>query len=402
MKFRLAILLFIGCCFFHSPLTAQKSSKSKAAKKLYEKGNEVKIENTKKVNSRKVDFSPTFYQNGIVFASSRGEEGAKGKEGDRFFELYYARLDRGNQPLKPEPFSLKLNTKLHEGPVTFSRDGETMYFTRSNSKKGFPIADETGITRLKIYQAKKGYLDWQDIRELPFNNDQYSCMHPTLSADGKKLYFSSDMDGGFGGYDLYVSKWDGRKWGVPKNLGREVNTSRNEVFPFVHSSGNLFFASNGYEGVGGLDIYIINLEEGKNAVVTNLGEPFNSPKDDLGLILSPEGNYGFFTSNRKGGRGKDDIYRFEVEEGVWGRTRPGSIAATIQVYDANNQAVIKDAEIRIFERTTDGLVSRTNEDLYESVLLPAEVGGATLSFESVRRESDALGQPDMTTDKRGR
>ncbi|MEM9921567.1 MAG: OmpA family protein [Bacteroidota bacterium] len=402
MNVRLAALLIGACCLFHPSLNAQKSSKTKAMKKLYEKGNEVDIKNALKINTRKVEFSPSFYQDGIVFAAS-GKSAKGGKADDvRFFELFFSRFDRENVPLKPEAFSLKLNSRLHEGPVTFSRDGETVYFTRSNSKKGFPVSDEEGVTRLKIYEAKKGYLDWENVRELPFNNDEYSCMHPTLSADGQELYFASDMDGGYGGYDLYVSKWDGKKWGIPKNLGGNINTPRNEVFPFIHSSKNLFFASNGYEGAGGLDIYMIDLKDRKQDLVTNLGEPFNSPKDDLGLILSPDGLFGFFTSNRKGGRGQDDIYRFEVAKGILGRTAPSSIEASIQVYDAANQAVIKGAEIRIFERTADGLVSQKNNQLYEAVLLPEGGDSEALFFQSIRKDKELLGSADLKTNRRGK
>lgn len=389
----LVLLTFVG-------LTAQQKSKSKAANKLYEKGGEVEILNITSVNTPNLEFSPAYYLNGIVYASSRLTQGERDQNIDEtFFELFYAELDGNGIPVRPREFSIEVNSPLHEGPVTFNRQGNLMYFTRNNLKKGVRKADEDGVTRLKIYEARKGAVDWKNVVECPFNSDDYSTAHPSLSADGSELYFASDMEGGQGGMDLYKVIKEGDGWSAPINLGPSINTEKNEVFPFIHSSGHLFFSSNGHPGAGGLDLYMVKLKKGKKQRVVNLGMPFNSPADDLGLILNPEGTNGFFSSSREGGTGKDDIYRFESENGIWGSTRPGTFAATITVQDASTRQRLEGAEIRIFERTSDGFMSGGN-DLYEAVLIPAEESG-NLSFELVRKDAASLGEADLKSDQDG-
>lgn len=401
MRFSPVLILFLASFFGLSEIQAQQSSKSKAANKLYEKGNEIKILNAELVNSSDLEFSPSFYQNGIVFASSRNKDAAKDEAIDEaFFELFYSDLNDEGTPTGADLFSLKLNTRFHEGPVSFNRKGTEMYFTSNNNKNGVRKADKSGVTRMKIYRAEKGAQDWKNIKELSFNSSEYSCMHPSLSADGQQLYFSSDMPGGFGGFDLYVVnlKPNGT-WGAPQNLGDKVNTQGSDAFPFIHSSGNLFFTSSGYEGAGGLDLFMMNTKT--KGPVTNLGEPFNSEGDDLGLIVSPDGKSGYFSSSRTGGVGKDDIYMFTATQGIWGRTRPSSFLANIDVYDEDQKTKVEGASIRVFERTNDGLIGGTNRDLYETVLLPVDEQKNELTFRLVRREEGGLGDPDAISDKKG-
>ncbi|MEM9819698.1 MAG: OmpA family protein [Bacteroidota bacterium] len=395
------ILLFSFCCLLAVAMQAQQTSKTKAAKKLYEKGGSVKVINANAINTTQLEFSPTFYQNGIVFATSRRTQGLRDDNIDEtFFELFYAESDGNGLPLKPKEFSVQMNSQLHEGPVTFSRDGATVYFTRNNLRKGVSKAGANGKVHLKIYEAQKGERDWEDIKELSFNSDDFSSCHPTLSADGKKLYFSSDREGGLGGMDLWVVERMADGWSEPINLGAEINTEKNEVFPFIHSSGNLFFASNGYAGAGGLDLYMIDLSGKKWGKATNLGEPFNSTGDDLGLILDPTGTTGYFASDREGGRGKDDIYLFEAPDGIWGRTTPLSFNTTISVFDESTSDAISGADIRIFERTSDGFVGNGN-DLYEAILMPVEDGSSELVFKLVRKDASQLGAPDKVSDAQG-
>ena len=141
-------------------------------------------------------------------------------------------------------------------------------------------------------------------------------MHPSLNYDGSRLFFTSNMPGGYGKMDIYFVDWDGTKWSDPINLGPEVNTSGNEVFPYIHDNGALFFSSTGLRGLGGLDVYMIDLSGSEWGKVINLGQPFNSKYDDFGLILDKESTRGFFSSNRNGGSGKDDIYAFEAPNGL--------------------------------------------------------------------------------------
>ena len=374
---------------------AQESSKSKAANKLYEKGSEVKVQNTSKINTPSLEFSPAYYQNGIVFVTSHKKQGKK----ERYYELFYADLDAGGLPLEPRQFSVNLNTEKHEGPVTFDREGKMVYFTSNGIGSAFNKYSKK-VAHLKIFEAKKGANDWEKVKELPFSSDEYSCAHPTLSADGQKLYFASNMPGGYGGMDLYFVEKKPDGWSNPINLGKDINTDKNEVFPFIHSSGNLFFASDGYLGAGGLDLYMIDISGRKWGEVTNLGQPFNSTADDLGLILNPDGNRGYFASSRAGGAGRDDIYMFEVKDGIWGRTTPSLFGATLKVVEKGSKKAIKGAEIRIFEKTADGFVT-SDDNLFEGVLLPAEDGSDGFTFELIRKDAGALSKPDLKSDKNG-
>ena len=401
MKFLKTLFSFAFLICLTTSTFAQQSSKTKAANKLYEKGGEVKIQNTTKINTPNLEFSPAYYQNGIVFVTSSKKQGKKDKNiKEAYFELFYADLDGNGLPMEPREFSVHLNTTQHEGPVTFDREGKVLYFTSNNVENGTSKNVADGPTRLKIYEAKKGPKDWGYKKELPFNSESYDCAHPTLSADGQKLYFTSNMPGGFGGMDLYFVERTADGWSNPINLGKDINTVKNELFPFIHSSGNLFFTSNGYQGAGGLDLFMIDLNGKKWGKVTNLGQPFNSPKDDLGLILNPEGTRGYFASSRKGGTGKDDIYMFEAKEGIWGRTTPLVLAAKLEVFDSKTTNGIQGAEIRVFEKTADGFVN-SEDDLFEGVLLPAEDGSDDLTFKLIRKNAGSLNEPDVHSNNKG-
>ena len=402
MKGLKALFLFTLLMSFNLILSAQQSSKTKAASKLYEKGGEVEVINATKINTNSTEFSPALYQNGIVFASSRFKNGERDKKiNETFYELFYAEVDEEGLPLEPKEFSLRINSHLHEGPVTFNREGNLMYFTRNYIRKGVRKANSKGQTVMKIYEAHKGKKDWKHVRALSFCDDEYSYVHPTLSADGKKLFFSSNIPGGFGGMDLYVSERINGKWSDPINLGEEINTAKNELFPFIHSSGNLIFASNGREGFGELDLYMIDISSRKWGKATNLGEPFNSPSDDLGLILNPEGNKGYFTSSREGGKGKDDIYMFNAPEGIWGRTRPKQVQALITIEDIQNHQKLDGVEVRIFEKSKESYYNTQGKKLYESVLMPSEVEDKTLVFKKLQNEISQLGPPDLLTNQKG-
>ncbi|MFN4255872.1 MAG: carboxypeptidase regulatory-like domain-containing protein [Saprospiraceae bacterium] len=398
--------LLFSCLLIAASAAGQQSSKSKSKSKLYEKDGEnktVRVLNCSSLNSRSTDYSPTYYQNGIVYVSSRQKSGPQDKRtGETFFELYFAPFDPNGQPSSPEKFSLEINSALHEGPVTFSRDWQTMYFTRNNTRRGVPKADGKGIVRLKIYEAKRGPQDWEGVHELPFNSDDYSCMHPTLSADGSELYFASDMPGGYGGFDLYVSRRaaDGT-WAKPENLGPTINTPKSEVFPFIHASGTLFFSSNGHYSLGGLDMFFADkTDDGTDYEVVNMGEPFNSAKDDLGIILNDDATGGFFSSDREPGWGKDDIFSFTVEQGIKGVPPPKDQQVRIVVNDAKTGQPIQGAEIRILHPSGDGFVSG-KQNLYEIDLQPVQHLDNTLNMQLIRRDAGKIGEPDLFANAAG-
>ncbi len=387
-------LLFLLVSAFS--LHAQKSSsKSKASNKVYEKGGEIELINAQNINTPRLEFSPAYYQSGIVFAATAAnpkEKDSKTNEG--YFQLYYAEFGADGLPMQPRPFSLRINSRTHEGPVTFSRDGKTMYFTRSRTAKNKGKTNSRGQNVLQIYEATRGQSDWQNVRELSFIDHEYSFFHPTLSADGKRLFFVSNQPGGVGGNDLYVVEKTDQGWGTPKNLGPEINSPQNEGFPFIHSSGNLFFASEGHDGVGGYDLFMVDLIARQHKV-TSLGEPFNSTGDDLGLILSPDGKEGYFASDRAGGKGKDDIYFFKTENGIWGRTQVKNVNTLLSVRDEVNNNVLEGAEVRIF------LPKEEKIKLYEDIILPDNNKNDGVTFRQVRRALEQLKSADDLTNARG-
>ena len=357
---------------------------------------DVQVFNTSNINTEFLEFSPTYYQNGIVFTTARYVNGPKDdKIGETFFELFFAEVDGNGMPIEAEDFSILMNTRVHEGPVTFSRGDDVIYFTRNNLKNNATKSDSEGLIRMQVYEAKKGYFDWEKPTLLPFNSKEYDVMHPTLSPDGTKLYFTSNMPGSKGGTDIWMVSKSDDLWGTPVNCGPEINTAKNEAFPFIHESGTLFFASNGLPGSGGYDIFKASMAGSKaKGAVENLGKPFNTPGDDFGLILNSEGDRGYFTSAREGGSGKDDIYKFDgfIAE-------PSMLSSLVRVYDAKTGDRIEGAEIRVFERTSDGLVS--GGELYDAVLMPSQPGSSELVLKLIRKNADQLGTPDLVTNGEG-
>lgn len=206
-----------------------------------------------------------------------------------------------------------INTRLHEGPFTISPDGNTLYFTRNNFKNGKRKTDDKKISNLKIYSASLENGEWKNITELPFNSDEFSNEHPTLNANGSKLYFSSDRPGGFGSFDIYeVTVQQDNTFSIPINLGAVINTDKKEQFPFMASDNSLYFSSNGHPGFGLLDVFISENNNGVFQPPDNLGLPLNSGYDDVSYTLNTDYKTGYFASNRPSGKGSDDIYSFMV------------------------------------------------------------------------------------------
>ena len=222
------------------------------------------------------------------------------------------------KPGKPISFSKELNTRFHEGPATFSADGSRIIFTRNNFNEGQKGMSEDNNIKLKLYTAQWGNGDWTNVQELGFNSDEYSTAHPALSKDGNLLYFVSDMPKGMGGKDIYVSRWENEQWSKPINMGKELNTRQDEVFPFVDEVGNLYFSTSGRKGgLGGLDLYyaVLSKDGTKVIEVIHLDAPINSKADDFGIVTDGARTTGYFSSNRR--EGDDDIYRFTRESSLY-------------------------------------------------------------------------------------
>lgn len=297
-------------------------------------------------NSELSDFG-AIENNGIVYFASTRDKGVGIKRTyswnqQPFLELYSTKRE-GDNYVESEKIKGDVNTKFHEGQICISKDGKTMFFTRNNYLYGKKQKDQNGTNNLKIYRATLNDKDkWSNIIELPFNSNNYSVGHPSLSADAKTLYFASDMPGGKGKSDLYKVSISGDNFGKPENLGDKINTEGNELFPFVHNDGNLFFSSDGLQGLGQLDIFTTVLDDDGNILeIINLGVPVNSPSDDFAFFLNDSGETGFISSNREGGKGDDDIYGFD-------RIPPFSIKGIVT--DAINKQAVKDAKIIIKDK----------------------------------------------------
>jgi outer membrane protein OmpA-like peptidoglycan-associated protein len=269
------------------------------------------------INSKYSEFSPMFHnEDQVVFASANDTSifnTRRYKWNDQpYLDLYVAKINEESQELRDAiKFSSKVNTKYHEASVTFSPDNETMYFTRNNYGKKLK-RDKKGVNHLKIYRSDKLNGVWSEATEVPFNSDDYSTGHPALSPDGKLLYFVSDMPGSIGQTDIFVVDVHGDgTFSDPRNLGPNINTERKEMFPFINEE-KLYFSSDGHVGLGGLDVFEAAIDEELGFLeVKNVGQPINSNKDDFSYIVNEKNQKGFFASNRRGGKGDDDIYSFK-------------------------------------------------------------------------------------------
>ncbi|NOQ74341.1 MAG: OmpA family protein [Crocinitomix sp.] len=256
-------------------------------------------------------FSPTEYREGLVFSAEK--EVFKGNKqnpwtGNSYLDLYYIEKDQNGNWLSPELLNGDINGRFHEGPATFSTDGSTVYFTRSNYYKKKMLESQEDENNLKIFKATLVEDKWTNLEELPFNSDDYSCGHPTLSRDGNTIYFVSDKPGGYGSTDLYKSTLTDGVWGEPVNLGEELNTPGNEMFPYIHTDGTLYFSSNAHNSMGGLDVFITYNYNDRWMKPENLNYPLNTNKDDFGFILSMDNVTGFVSSTRTN---EDELYKFE-------------------------------------------------------------------------------------------
>lgn len=293
-------------------------------------------------NSKFNDFGAVTLNDNIVFTSS-SDEGVSVKrlyawDGQPLLDLYQVPTE-GASTENTKKLEGDVNTIHHDGPATFSADGSKMYFSRNNYFDNKKTIDDKGVMLVGIYTAELVDGKWTNVKPSNLNNANYIVYHPSLSQDGKKLYFSSDMPGGFGGTDIYVSDVnpDG-SLGTPKNLGNVVNTEGNESFPFIHSEeGTLYFSSDDHVGAGLLDVFAAVKDENDNIVnVINLGEPINSEKDDFAYYLAPDGLTGFISSNRNGGIGGDDIYAF---------TRIPPLTLKGRIFDAINGEPVAGAKV---------------------------------------------------------
>ncbi|OYU94463.1 MAG: hypothetical protein CFE21_15760 [Bacteroidetes bacterium B1(2017)] len=334
-----------------------------------------KIENLGTLNTDQSDYAP-FYANGkLVFTSTRKE--CQGSElfewtGQKYSDLFESTFNGSSYG---KPIALKsLNSNYNEGVVWMDSTASSVYFTQCNGQDGKGV-------NCKIYVSYFQNGTWIAPKPLPFNSDSFSCGHPAFTADGKQLYFSSDMPGGFGKKDIWVRSYDAVKdsWGAPKNLGSNINSDEDELFPFVKEDGSIYFSSKGKTGMGGLDIFETKDSAGTYKVAQNLRYPINSGGDDFGISFIPEskrtngGAFAFYTSNREGGMGDDDIYSIS--------NKPVVVLLKGLVYDKESGNPIAGANIKAITLLNKSLGEpKTNDKGQFTIDLPLnEVLGVSAS-----------------------
>ena len=330
------ILLLITIAFTGLALGQSDSG----AKKAFE------ISNLVSVNSAFLDFGTSFLNDGIVFTSTRNSSLLSCKDPvtkEGYADIFFAKEGKVGNFSTPQTIGGNAKSKFHDGVPTFNVAGDRMIISRSNISG----KNTNGTIVAKLYESKLVDGVWSPLVELPFNSDDFSCMHPAFSPDEKTLYFASNRPGGKGGMDIYASSFSNGQWGTPVNLGTSINSGDNEVFPFVAPDGTLFFSSNGHGSVGGLDIFAA----GKNGMgwdITHLPAPVNTEADDLAFAVKKEGMSGYFSSDREGGAGKDDIYQWKY------KSRGKSLNLCTR---DDNSAVVTNADVVIIPKFKDEMLA---------------------------------------------
>ena len=309
--------------------------------------------NNASVNTENSEYGTALYGDKIVFAGAtdarKAKRGVSQWTGESFYDLYEA--EHFDQKLgSRKPFSSSINTQFNESTPVFTKDGNTMYFTRNNyvnRKLGSDIENTILLKILRATKDKNG--NWGDIVEVPFNSDQYNVAHPALSPDEKYLYFASDMPGSFGNSDIFrVEILGDNQYGTPENLGNIINTAGRESFPYISKDNVLYYSSDGIPGLGGLDIFAVKFNtDGSTSKPVNIGMPGNSADDDFCFVFNSDSKIGFLTSNRPGGKGKDDIYSFHEDKPLLFSCQK-NIKGIVK--DAKTKAVIADAKVILSDK----------------------------------------------------
>lgn len=291
--------------------TAENALKSCQEIKYWQsKPQEYQVNPVEQVNTKSSEFAPVVFKDQLIYTGETQNDivdfSVSNTNGQPYMNVMYINLNKKNS--KTKSYSKKVNTNYHDGPVSFSSDGKQMVVTRVNyvvNKK-----NKDFVNRAKLYFFERENEHWNNSASFPYNSDDYSCAHASFSPDHKWLFFVSDMPGGFGGKDIWVCAKNGTEWGKPVNLGPDINTSADELFPYMRKDSVLFFASNGLPGFGGLDIFSAKNKNGQWILSRNEGMQLNSSADDFGMVFVND-SVGYFSSNREGGKGSDDIYSFK-------------------------------------------------------------------------------------------
>ncbi|OOG68578.1 OmpA family protein [Flavobacterium sp. A45] len=344
------------------------------------------------INTKYTDYGSSFYgENKLVFASSR-DTGSLGQRKHTWTDQYFTNLYESDltgdslTPSKVNKFAKSVKSKFHEASPVFTKDGNTMYFTRNNYLEGKKGKDDNKVTLVKLYKASFVDKEWTNVTELPFNSNNYSTAHPSLSPDEKTLYFVSDMPGTMGESDIFkVSINSDGSYGTPQNLGKIINTAGRETFPFVSDENEIYFSSDTHSGLGGLDIFVSKINpDGTFDEVQNVGADVNSQKDDFAYLINTKNRIGFFSSNRDGGKGYDDIYQFLETKRLVPKCKPeisGIITDSISKQVLSNVKVTlyddQHKAISSFQSDSDGKYSFPNLEFKKTYSVRAEIENYT-------------------------
>jgi outer membrane protein OmpA-like peptidoglycan-associated protein len=238
------------------------------------------------------------------------EKGKQTMEGLPYLDVYQCELNDNEELINAVALDKHVNSKYHDGPAQYSFIDQTLYVTRNNMRGKRLVTDKSGLAIAKIYAIQYKNGKWSSAEDLSINSNDFTNMHPSISKDGKTMYFVSNRPGGAGGTDIYMTTKEGNNWSDPVNLGSKINTAGNEQFPYISSEGYLYFASNGHAGLGGLDMFMSEQISGEWQFPINLGAPVNTNFDDFSLIYDKELNQGFFCSNRSG-NANDDLFFYK-------------------------------------------------------------------------------------------
>jgi outer membrane protein OmpA-like peptidoglycan-associated protein/tetratricopeptide (TPR) repeat protein len=322
--------------------------------KILEQGKKFNVQNGS-FNSAQSDFGGITNDGKLYITSARNDNRKTyGWNDEPYLDIYTLTKNSDGSYQEAALMSDKINTKYHEGLVSFTPDGKTMYFSReSYFEKDFQKDSLSRVrySQLYLFKATKLGSDWDTVENLAINSKNYSVKNPSVSADGSTLYFASNMPGGFGLFDIYKApiNADGTL-GNPVNMGQKVNTEGQEMFPYISSNNTLYFSSNGHLGLGGMDIFYTKVIDGKVAPIRNIGIPINSNADDFAFTINEDSEEGFVSSNREGGQGSDDVYTFKKLQPLCDvliaatvlddTTREPLEGATVSLYDAEGNKVL--------------------------------------------------------------
>lgn len=339
--------------------------------KILEKGQKFNVQNLE-INSESSDFGGVLQEGVFYFTTARNQDRRSyGWNKEPFLDIYTATRNSDGSFQTPVKMNDKINTRYHEGIMSFTPDGKAMYFGRESFYENMYVKDSTTNDKagvIHLFRATKLGNDWDKVEALNINSENYSVKNPSVSADGKTLYFASDMPGGYGNFDIYKATInDDGSIGTPVNMGQKVNTEAQEMFPYISSTGILYFSSNGHLGLGGLDVFYTREIDGKMTNVRNVGLPVNSNADDFAFIIDEETESGYVSSNRSGGNGSDDIYAFKKIQPLC------DVLVQLTVTDDETGKPIPNATVSLFDGEGNKVLTKqANEQGFAEFLVECE------------------------------